>query len=349
MNEMVIRWGILGCGDVTERKSGPALQKASGSQLVAVMRRDASKAQDYARRHNVPFWTNDADALINRPDVDIVYIATPPGAHLEVALKVCAAGKPCYVEKPMARSATESIVMDDAFRRAGLPLFVAFYRRGFDRFKVTKEFLDTGRLGTLTGIAYTYESPRQPDLNSGQLPWRLSAADAGAGLFYDLGSHLLDILDFLFGPLENVSGIAANRASEYDVEDTVAMSFTAMGVPAVARWNFAAFGNRDEIEIQGTQGKLTLSGIANEPLRLETSAGSEVFSCEPPPHVHQPLVQTIVNELRGLGKCPSTAATALRTMKVMDAVLASYYGGREDEFWKRVETWPGKPRVPASK
>jgi len=348
MNRELIRWGILGCGDVTERKSGPALQKAAGSRLVAVMRRDACKAEDYARRHNVPFWTNDADELINRPDVDIVYIATPPGAHLELALKVCVAGKPCYVEKPMARSATESMAMLDVFQCAGLPLFVAFYRRALDRFKKSKELLENGRLGTLTGVSYTFESPRQPDFNPGQLPWRLNAADAGAGLFYDLGSHLLDIFDFFFGPLENVAGIAANRSSEYDVEDAVAMSFTAMGAPGVARWNFAAFGKKDEIELQGVKGKITLSCFGDDPVRLETHAGIEKFPSELPAHVHQPLVQTIVDELHGMGKCPSTAATALRTMKVMDAVLEGYYRGREDKFWKRADSWSRRRRGPVA-
>jgi 1,5-anhydro-D-fructose reductase (1,5-anhydro-D-mannitol-forming) len=344
MNRETIRWGILGCGDVTERKSGPALQRAAGSELVAVMRRDAEKAEDYARRHGVPFWTNDADELINRADVDIVYIATPPGAHLELALKVCAAGKPCYVEKPMARSAVESIVMLKAFHRAGLPLFVAFYRRGFERFRFIKELLEHGRLGLLTGVTYTYKSPLPLEIDRDKLPWRLNAADAGAGLFYDIGSHLLDIFDYLFGPLENVAGVAANLCSGYDVEDTVAMSFTAMGVPAVARWNFAAFDNKDEIEIEGTHGRITLSCLGGDPIRLETGAGVEEFPFELPAHVHQPLAQSIVDELRGTGKCPSTAASALRTMEVMDAVLEGYYGGRKDEFWKRAESWPGRGR-----
>ena len=345
MNKEFVRWGILGCGDVTERKCGPGLQKASGSQLAAVMRRDAAKAEDYAKRHNVPFWTSDADALINRPDVDIVYIAAPPGAHLELALRVCAAGKPCCVEKPMARSAVESVAMLDAFQRAGLPLFVAFYRRGMERFTLARDLLGQGRLGTLTGISYTFKAPRQPDLNPANLPWRLNAADAGAGLFYDLGSHALDILDFFLGPLENVSGHTANHGSPYDVEDTVAMSFTAMGTPGVARWNFAAFETRDEIELEGTEGKLTLSCFGVEPVRLETRAGVEQFPVEPPAHVHQPLIQTIVDEMRGLGKCPSTAASALRTMRVMDAVLTSYYGGRDDDFWTRPDSWPGRKRA----
>src|SRR3954467_14032329 len=117
-----IRWGIIGCGDVTEVKSGPALQKAAGSALVAVMRRDAARAADYAKRHGVPRWYDDADALIRDADVDAVYVATPPGSHLQYALRVAAAGKPCYVEKPMARSHVECERMIEAFERARQPL-----------------------------------------------------------------------------------------------------------------------------------------------------------------------------------------------------------------------------------
>ena len=83
-----IRWGIIGCGDVTEVKSGPGLQKADGSQLVAVMRRDAEKARDYAKRHNVPRAYGDAQELIDDPEVDAVYVATPPGSHAEYAIRV---------------------------------------------------------------------------------------------------------------------------------------------------------------------------------------------------------------------------------------------------------------------
>src|SRR5688572_23614993 len=106
-----IRWGILGCGDVTEIKTGPAFYKVPGSQLVAVMRRNGELAADFARRHGVPRWYDNAAALVNDPEVDAVYIATPPGAHLEGALLVAAAGKPVYMEKPMARNAAECDAM----------------------------------------------------------------------------------------------------------------------------------------------------------------------------------------------------------------------------------------------
>src|SRR3954462_7196180 len=96
-----VRWGIIGCGDVTEVKSGPGFQKADGSALIAVMRRDGDKARDYARRHGVPCAYDRAEALIADPEVDAVYIATPPSSHLDLACLVAEAGKPCLVEKPM--------------------------------------------------------------------------------------------------------------------------------------------------------------------------------------------------------------------------------------------------------
>lgn len=330
-----IRWGIVGCGDVCEVKSGPALQKAQNSELVAVMRRDGAKAADFAARHGVPFWTGDADELINRPDVDVVYIATPPGSHLDYALRAAKANKPCYVEKPMARSAAECRVMLQAFQEANLPLYVAFYRRGLERFQTVKRLLDEQAIGTLTGISYRLLLPRSEEPPNA-LPWRLQAEDAGAGLFYDLASHLLDVFDFLFGPLENVHGIAANLASpNIQVEDSVSMSFTAGGVPGVANWDFASFSRADRIELWGTEGKISLSCFGSDDVRLEAPTGLKTFNGKLPPHVHQGLVQTIVDELLGEGQALSTGVSALRTMDVMDTVLNSFYGGREDAFWLR--------------
>ena len=133
-----IRWGIIGCGDVTEVKSGPGFQNSKNSQLVAVMRRSGALAKDYALRHNVPKWYDDAQKLINDPDVDAVYIATPPAFHKEYTLKCAQAGKPVYVEKPMARNFEECMAMIEACENAGVPLFIAYYRRALDRFNKVK-------------------------------------------------------------------------------------------------------------------------------------------------------------------------------------------------------------------
>jgi predicted dehydrogenase len=340
---VVIRWGILGCGDVTEVKSGPGFQKAEGSQLVAVMRRDAAKAHDYARRHGVPRAYDDADALIRDPEVDAVYVATPPGSHADYARRIAAAGKPAYIEKPMARNAAECDDMVAAFARARLPLFVAYYRRAQPRFLQVKALLDQGALGVVTGVRYHYADPRHRTLPDGPLPWRFEAEHAGAGVFLDMGSHTLDLLDFFFGPLEHVAGRAANLASPYAVEDTVALSFvTAAGAPGTALWNFASELPEDACQISGTKGRLTFSTFGLEPLRLETARGASEFAFPPLPHVGQPMIQAVVDELRGGAPCASTGESARRTSRVMDRALESYYGGRADAFWQRPATWPGR-------
>src|SRR3954469_4538120 len=238
----MIRWGIIGCGDVTEVKSGPALQRASKSALVAVMRRTGALAQDYARRHNVPRWYDNADALIRDPDVDAVYIATPPGSHFEYALKVAAAGKPCYVEKPMARSFVECQRMIDAFERAKLPLFVAYYRRALPRFVKLKDLIDSGKIGHVTSCRYHRTTPDRPAPPGF---WRLDVAQSGGGLFLDVGSHVLDLLDYLLGEFVETSGSGFGRP-ESPAEETVALSFrTSRGVVGAASWNFAADRNEE--------------------------------------------------------------------------------------------------------
>ncbi len=215
-----VRWGIVGCGDVTEVKSGPAFQKARGSALVAVMRRDAAKAEDYARRHGVPRWYSDAEALVRDPEVDAVYVATPPSTHCEYAVLAARAGKPVYVEKPMALDYGECRTMIDICATAGVPLFTAYYRRAMPRFARIKALIDAGAIGTVrVANISVYRSFVPP---AGALPWRIDPAISGGGLFVDLASHQLDLLDYFLGPIADVSGTAANQAGLYHAEDLVA-------------------------------------------------------------------------------------------------------------------------------
>jgi 1,5-anhydro-D-fructose reductase (1,5-anhydro-D-mannitol-forming) len=341
-NRSVVRWGIIGCGDVTEVKSGPGFQRAEGSALVAVMRRNGERAADYARRHGVPRWYDDADALIADPAVDAVYVATPPDSHADYAGRVAAAGKPAYVEKPMARHTPECDRMVEAFAQAGLPLFVAYYRRRLPRFLAIRQWLAEGAIGRVTGLRYLNSAPRHRD----DAGWRLDAAVAGGGHFLDVGSHVLDLIDFLFGPLADVAGSAANLGGSCAVEDAVAMSFrVGDGVPGVAAWDFASAVTEDSFVVSGTEGRLTFSVFGNEPVQCENAAGLTLLERPNPPHVAQPLIQTVVDDLLGRGRCPSTGESARRTTQVMDTVLAGYYGGRGDEFWRRRD-WPGTRPFP---
>jgi predicted dehydrogenase len=333
-----IRWGIIGCGDVTEVKSGPGFQKAAGSALVAVMRRDGAKAADYARRHDVPKYYDDAAKLIADPQVDAVYIATPPAQHESYALAVCAAGKPCYVEKPMARNAAEAQRMSDAFAARGIPLYVAYYRRGMPRFWAVRKFLDGGGLGRLKTASFT-QTDSQMSTRQSPVPWRLQPELAGAGLFLDVGSHVLDLLDFFLGPLADVKGAAQNTGRQYDVEDTVSLTFTAGGVSGQGHWNFNHDRKQDEYVFTGEKGTLRFSGFGTEPPVVQTAQGTtQLTDFVTPPHVQQPLIQAIVDSLRGnrhAAQWLPTGPVGVRTQNVMDQAIANYYGDRQDGFWTR--------------
>jgi 1,5-anhydro-D-fructose reductase (1,5-anhydro-D-mannitol-forming) len=322
-----VRWGIIGCGDVTEVKSGPGFQKADGSSLAAVMRRDRAKAEDYARRHGVPRVHATAGELIADPDVDAVYIATPPGTHEALARLAAAAGKPCLVEKPMARTHAECVRMAGAFRDAGVPLWVAYYRRALPRFLAVRERLSSGAIGRLTSI-HIQVTDR---LASGAAAanWRFDPAHAGAGLFLDLASHCLDLVDFLAGPIAGVAGFALNTGGAYAAEDVTGAAFRIdTGVAGTGIWNFNADTKTDVMTFTGSTGTLTTPVFADGDVIVSASGGRDTIALRNPPHVHQPLIQTIVDELRGRGRCESTGESAARASWVMDRCLESFYGTR---------------------
>ena len=321
-----IRWGIVGCGDVCEVKSGPGLYKAENSALVAVMRRNGELAADFARRHDVAHWYDDGDRLINDPEVNAVYVATPPDTHMEYTLKAARAGKPVYVEKPMARTFDECQAMIRACEDADVPLWVGYYRRRLPKFLKIQELLKQGAIGDVRSVLIRYYQPLNPaDAFPDQRSWRVDPEIAGAGLFLDLGSHMLDILDYLLGPISRVQGFAANQGGQYDAEDIVCGSFTfESGVQGTGTWLFTDFENLDWTEIEGTKGRIGYVCFDASPIVLTTSAGVQEIPVTQPDHVHQPLIQTIVDELNGRGSCPSTGISGARTSWVMDQMLAEY-------------------------
>lgn len=317
-----IRWGIIGCGDVTEVKSGPALQKATQSSLTAVMRRNGKLAKDYAERHNVPRWYDNAEDLINDPDVDAIYIATPPVAHKTYTLLSAQAGKPIYVEKPMALNFEECQAMLQACNSADIPLFVAYYRRALPRFLKIKELIDAQAIGEVRLVNVRLSQSLPKELDPAEPPWRVIPEVAGGGLFVDLASHMLDFLDYLLGPIHAVQGFASNQAQQYPAEDIVTGTFTfESGVHGVGSWCFTSFDKEDVTEIIGSQGKLTYATLENRPLILSTPEGGQEFSYDDPPHIQQPLIQTVVNALNGISTCPSTGESAARTSWVMEQML----------------------------
>jgi len=262
---------MIGCGDVAEVKSGPALQMARDSELVAVMRRDGARAADYARRHGVPTWYDRADDLIDDPQVSAVYVATPPSSHCELALRVAASGKPCLVEKPMAVNHAECVRMIDAFRGRSVPLFVAYYRRAFPRFLAARELLRGGAIGKPTSV-HTFQYERLAAGDAARI-WRVDPAVAGAGFFLDLASHGLDLLDFLLGPICAVAGEAVNSGGTYAAEDVTAASFRfESGVVGTGIWNFNAAHSDNGVVITGSAGTLRMPVFTDTDLVLVRNA-----------------------------------------------------------------------------
>ncbi|RDJ00280.1 gfo/Idh/MocA family oxidoreductase [Dyella solisilvae] len=328
MTTAAIRWGIIGCGNVTEVKSGPGFSKAPNSALVAVMRRDGDKARDYAERHGVPRWYDDAARLIADPEVNAVYVATPPSTHKQYALMSIAAGKPVYVEKPMALDHAECEAIIRAGREANVPVFVAYYRRSLPRFQKVRELLFEQKvIGTPRIVNVVLHEPHHPRYHDpADLPWHVRPDISGGGVFMDIGCHTLDILDWLFGPIASASGRASNQLGAYPVEDTVAMSFAfGNGLLGTGLWNFASYKYHDQIEVVGDQGRITFATFGDGPITVETKDGVQEHRVANPAHIQQPLIETIVAELTGQkGACPSTAESGARTSWVMDQVLRDY-------------------------
>lgn len=329
-----VYWGMIGCGNVTELKSAPAFNKVEGSRLVAVMRRDKEKARDYAKRHGVPRYYNDATSLINDPEVNAVYIATPPDTHAQYAIQAMRAGKPVYVEKPMARTHADCLEMLRVSEETGMPLYVAYYRRTLTAFNKVKELLDNGVIGIPLTLHLTLHLPKGiRDKYAEQQSWHVKPEIAGAGHFYDLASHQFDFLDYLAGPIRVVNGFASNIAGYYTAEDTVTAAFGFdNGMAGSGSWCFVAdpVNFQDTLEITGTKGKIKLPSFAKGKLELTTAEGIVEFEFQNPENIQFNLITQVVNALRGKGACVSTGISAARTSKVMETIVYDYYQQRKN-------------------
>ena len=273
-----IRWGMIGCGAVAEVKSGPGFYKADNSKLLAVTSADPALTKSFAERHGVQKAYETSEQLVADAEVDAVYVATPPSSHKPLSLLVAKAGKHVYVEKPMAMRFEECREIVDVCAQQGVRLYVAFYRRAMPRFLKIKEWIDSGAIGEVRNVrAVQHQPPAPEDLSRATLPWRLTPEVAGGGKFLDMGIHELDLFDFLFGAIEEVHGIAGNRAGLYDVEDTVTATWRhASGVQGYGSWCYVCGHGEDFVEIVGSKGRISFEFFSDRPLKLVNEAGEQI-------------------------------------------------------------------------
>lgn len=323
--DKIIKWGFIGCGEATEKKSGPAFAQIEGSMVAAVMSRDLEKAKSYAQRHGIKKWYADAQQLVDDPDVNAVYIATPPSSHATFAIMSMKAGKPVYIEKPMAASYEDCARINRISEQTGVPCFVAYYRRYLPYFKKVKELLDNGEIGRIINVQIRFaQPPRALDYNSQNLPWRVQSDISGGGYFYDLAPHQLDLLQDMFGVILEAQGYTSNRGGLYEVEDTLSACFKfESGLPGSGSWCFVAHESamEDRIEVIGDQGMISFSVFTFEPIILHTERGIEEFNVPNPKFVQLPLIRSVVEHLQKKTVCTCDNLSATPTNWVMDKIL----------------------------
>lgn len=325
MNSKTINWGIIGCGDVTEVKSGPAFNKASNSKLVAVMRRNAGKAKDYAKRHGVEKWYSNAEDLINDADVNAIYVATPPLNHEEYAIKAMKKGKPVYVEKPMAVNATAAEKIEQVAKETGVKIAIAHYRRQQPLFLKIKELLQQKAIGDVKLVDLKmFQPPLSGLIAQIETNWRIDPSISGGGLFYDLAPHQLDLMLYFFGSVKKISGISFNTSGFYDADDTTGGQILFEDdVLFNGTWCFTVPERKDHCEIIGSEGKLSFSVFDHRPLIIEKSGKEITLEFDRLQHVQQPMIQKVVEYFLGKSPNPCSATEGVEVMKMMDAITGS--------------------------
>lgn len=320
-----IKWGFIGCGEVTEKKSGPAFSLVENSMVVAVMSRSEEKARSYAQRHGIKRWYTDPQALLDDPEVNAVYIATPPSTHATFAIMAMKSGKPVYVEKPMAANYEDCCRINRISLTTGMPCFVAYYRRYLEYFMRVKQLVSNGEIGNVINVQIRFAvPPRDLDYNSRNLPWRVQADIAGGGYFYDLAPHQIDLLQEMFGPIIDAEGYTANRGGLYETEDSVSACFRfSNGVPGSGSWCFVAHESAKEdcIQIIGDKGSISFSVFTYAPIKLHTERGDEEIRIDTPAYVQLPLIRNVVEHLQGKAICTCDCVSATPVNWVVDRIL----------------------------
>ncbi len=318
----MIRWGMIGCGAVTEKKSAPAYQKVDGFTLDAVMSRNYDKAKEYAKRFNIPKIYKDVEELLADEDIDAIYIATPPDSHKEYALKVAEAGKICCIEKPMAVSFEECVEIEEAFEKVSIVLFVSYYRRSLPRFLKVKSWIEDGEIGEVCHVHWHLHKPANELDKSKVYNWRTDSKIAKGGYFDDVGSHGLDLLNFLLGDIIEAKGIAKNQQNLYSAYDTITGTWLhPNNITGSGTWNFGSYKKEDIVTIYGSMGKIVFSALDENPIVLENDKGKESLIIENPENIQLYHVQNMFEALKYGKSHPSTGKSAMHTAWVIDKIV----------------------------
>lgn len=291
---MATRWGLLGCGDIANKRVASAIQSDPLSSLVAACRRDETKLEEFGGQFEVPFLTTSADELFSSSDIDAIYVATPVHLHCQQTIAAAEAGKHVLVEKPMALAPSECKRMIEACDANQVTLGVAYYRRFYPTVLRAKEILLSGDLGRpLSILATTGNNTRFPKED-----WRVVKSHGGGGPLMDIGSHRLDLFLQLMGDIVNVDARCAS-SPHYEAEDvaTVLVEF-ANGCHGVLQSYFGTLETPDRLEVIGTDGRITIESLNDDLMTIVDKHGVRHESYPTDENLHAPLVSDFTSAIQ---------------------------------------------------
>jgi len=313
----IIRWGIIGCGNVAENKSGAAFYRTSGSELIAVMRRDAKKAEEFARRHNVRRWYGDVESLINDPEVNAIYIASPHHLHQTHVELATQKHKVILCEKPMGVSLAEARAIVNVCRHNGASLTVAYYRRFWAITQKMIELLRGGAIGEVVQARVQLADYFAGDPNRS---WLTAREKSGGGALANAGSHWVDLIRFLFGDVNEAAAFCA--ASRFEVDDTVGAQLR-MKSGALVSLNITLQSpiNFNEIDISGTEGRMMIHSLSDGHLTLHRRGKEpEEMRFTRDVATHTELITELIARWKKNEPSPIAGEEAAAAWKVMDAI-----------------------------
>jgi 1,5-anhydro-D-fructose reductase (1,5-anhydro-D-mannitol-forming) len=324
-NGPVIRWGIIGAGNVAEFKSGPALMQAPGSTVVAVMRRDAEKARAFAQRHEIPRWYTDVDALLADPGVDAVYIASPHHLHLAHVTRSARAGKAILCEKPVGVSTAEAQAAADVCRAASVPLSVAYYRRYWPIVQEMRRLLADGAIGEVVQARVQLADQYVPDP---ERSWLTEPEQAGGGALANAGSHWIDLIRYLLGEVVEVTAACSAHFGGFKTEDTIGVQMR-LASRALVSLNVTLCSPSavNEFDIAGTNGRLFAGPLSDGLLMLQrANREAEALRFPRSAAAHMELVTEVVRRLSAGEPSPVPGEEAVAAWQIM---AAAYQACRE--------------------
>jgi predicted dehydrogenase len=324
---MKLGWGILGCGDITDKRGAPAINAQENSRLVSFQSRTAALAEQFARRHGASRWTTDRAALLADPEVTAVYVATEHHRHPEDVLAAAEAGKHVLCEKPMANSTAECRRMIEACRANGVALQVAYYRRYYPKMIRMRELLQSGAVGEpVTG--HIHLAGRLSGESITPRNWRLDAGRSGGGALVDTGSHRLDLLCWLLGEPDRVAAFAECRELPIEAPDMESLLIRMAGGAHVTTQHGFRTRSNDVFEIWGTSGMLSATPVDGPALRLRADDREEQWELPKHANVHFPLFDDFSRRV-ACGEPPRyTGDDGLQASRIIEAAYESARHGR---------------------